>query len=113
MGGSVMNSVILRIYMSQSDTYKGKSSHDVVVEYLKNAGIAGATVIHGIEGYGTHNEIHTASVLRLGVDLPVIVEVIDEEEKIRNLVPELRKMLPDALITLQDIEIVSNNKNLT
>ncbi|WP_292486590.1 DUF190 domain-containing protein [Methanohalobium sp.] len=107
-----MNLVILRIYMNQSDTYKGKTSHDAVLEYLKDSGIAGATVIHGIEGYGTHNEIHTANVLRLGVDLPVIVEVIDDEEKIRNVIPHLKEMLPGALMTLQDIEIVSDSKNL-
>lgn len=105
-----MNAVLLRIYLSEKDTYKGRSAHHAVIEFLKDSYVAGATVIHGIEGYGVHSNIHTASILRLGVDLPLIVEAVDTGERIRPLLPKLREMVPKELITLQEIEIISGEK---
>ena len=105
-----MKAVLLRIYLSENDTCNGRSAHHVILEYLKDSGVAGATVIHAIEGYGVHSNIHTASILRLGVDLPLIVEAVDTEKKIRPLLPELREMVPNELITLQDVEIISGEK---
>ena len=102
-----MKAVLLRIYLSENDTYTGRSAHHAVLEYLKDSYVAGATVIHGIEGYGVHSNIHTASILRLGVDLPLIVEAVDTEERIRPLLPKLREMVPKELMTLQDVEIIS------
>ena len=102
-----MKAVLLRIYLSENDTYKGRSAHHAIIEYLKDSYVAGATVIHGIEGYGVHSNIHTASILRLGVDLPLIVEAVDTEDKIRPLIPKLREMVPKDLMTLQEIEILS------
>ena len=105
-----MKAVLLRIYLSENDTYNGRSAHHAVLEYLKDSYVAGATVIHGIEGYGVHSNIHTASILRLGVDLPLIVEAVDTEDKIRPLVPKLREMAPNELMTLQEIEILSGER---
>ncbi|MCL7410242.1 MAG: DUF190 domain-containing protein [Methanosarcinaceae archaeon] len=102
-----MKAVLLRIYLSENDTYKGRSAHHVIIEYLKDSFVAGATVIHGIEGYGVHSNIHTASILRLGVDLPLIVEAVDTDEKIRPLLPKLREIAPRELMTLQEVEIIS------
>ncbi|MDO9517045.1 MAG: DUF190 domain-containing protein [Methanosarcinaceae archaeon] len=102
-----MKAVLLRIYLSENDTYKGRSTHHAVIEYLKDSSVAGATVIHGIEGYGVHSNIHTASILRLGVDLPLIVEAVDTDEKIRPLLSKLREMVPRELMTLQEVEIIS------
>ena len=105
-----MKAVLLRIYLSENDTYKGRSAHHAVLEYLKDSYVAGATVIHGIEGYGVHSNIHTASILRLGIDLPLIVEAVDTEERIRPLLPKLREMVPKELMTLQEVEIISGEK---
>ncbi|WP_407282965.1 DUF190 domain-containing protein [Methanolobus sp. WCC1] len=102
-----MRTLLLRIYLSENDKYKGKNAHHAVIEFLKNKGIAGATVHHCIEGYGVHHKIHTASVLRLGTDLPVIVQAVDKEENIRNIIPELKDMLPTELMIVQDVEVVS------
>ncbi len=102
-----MKAVLLRIYLSENDTYNGRSAHHAVIEYLKDSYVAGATVIHGIEGYGVHSNIHTASILRLGVDLPLIVEAVDTEERIRPLLPKLREMVPKELMTWQEVEILS------
>ena len=105
-----MKAVLLRIYLSENDTYNGRSAHHVILEYLKDSYVAGATVIHGIEGYGVHSNIHTASILRLGVDLPLIVEAVDTDEMIRPLLPKLREMVPKELMTLQEVEILSGEK---
>jgi PII-like signaling protein len=102
-----MKTLLLRIYLSENDRYKGKNAHHAVIEFLKDKGIAGATVHHCMEGYGIHHKIHTASVLRLGTDLPVIVQAVDKEEKIRNLIPELKEMLPTELMVVQEVEVVS------
>ncbi|WP_321429328.1 DUF190 domain-containing protein [uncultured Methanolobus sp.] len=102
-----MRTLLLRIYLSENDRYKGKNAHHAVIEFLKDKGVAGATVHHCMEGYGIHHKIHTASVLRLGTDLPVIVQAVDKEEKIRNLIPELKEMLPTELMVVQEVEVVS------
>jgi PII-like signaling protein len=99
--------VILRIYLSDNDRYKGKTAHSQIIEFLRDSGISGATALHGIEGYGVHSKIHTASILRLSEDLPVIVEAVDTEENIRPIIPKLRQMVPGELITLEDVEVVA------
>lgn len=98
---------ILRIYLSENDRCDGRPAHEVILEFMRDSKIAGATVLHGIEGYGVHSKIHTTSILRLGTDLPMILEAVDSEEKIRKIIPELRRMVPKELITLQQVEIIS------
>ncbi len=105
-----MRALLLRIYLSDNDTYKDKSAHHAVLEFLKDEGIAGATVHHCIEGYGVHDKIHTASVLRLGTDLPVIIQAVDREERIRDIIPKLKSILPGKLIIIEEIEIVSGKE---
>ncbi len=102
-----MRTLLLRIYLNENDKYEGKTAHHAVIEFLKDQGIAGATVHHCTEGYGIHHHIHTASVLRLGTDLPVIVQAVDFERKIRKIIPELKEMLPTELIIVQEVEVVS------
>ncbi|AFV24301.1 hypothetical protein Mpsy_2095 [Methanolobus psychrophilus R15] len=105
-----MRALLLRIYLSENDMYKGKSAHHAVLGFLKEEGIAGATAHHCIEGYGVHEKIHTASVLRLGTNLPVIIQAVDREEKIRDIIPELKRILPGKLIIIEEIEIVSGER---
>ena len=102
----IMRHVILRIYLSEKDSYRGKAAYHAVIELFKKAGIAGATVHHCMEGYGVDHVIHTANVLRLGADLPIIVQAVDVEENIRAMIPELRQMLPRELMILQEVEII-------
>jgi PII-like signaling protein len=101
-----MKHVILRIYLSEKDTYRGKAAYHAVIEFFKKAGIAGATVHHCIEGYGVDHIIHTANVLRLSADLPIIVQAVDTDDSIRAIIPELRQMLPRELMILQEVEVI-------
>jgi hypothetical protein len=98
------------VHLSENDTYKSKSAHQAIIEFLLENDVAGATVIRGIEGYGVHSVIHKTSILRLGMDLPIIVQAVDEEEKLRNTLPKLKKMIPDELIVMQDVEILAGDK---
>ena len=101
-----MPSALLRIYLKQNSTYHGKSVHEAVLKFLLDSGIRGATLLRGIEGYGADRKIHTLKILELSNDLPVVVEAVDDEEKIRALVPQLREIIGKELMTMQAVEIL-------
>ncbi len=77
------------------------------MELLRERGIAGATVLRGIEGYGAKARLHTARILRLSEDLPILIEVVDREDRLRAILPELDAMVVDGLITLESIEVIA------
>lgn len=101
---------LLRIYLGESDHYHGKSLYEAIVHKAHELGLAGTTVLRGIEGYGAHSRIHTAKILRLSEDLPVLVEIVDSEEKIRAAMSHFDAMIDTAggggLITLEKVEII-------
>ena len=97
---------LLRIYLKQNATYHGKSVHVKVLEFLRDSGISGATLLRGVEGYGTDRKIYTVKILELSHDLPVVVETVDDEEKIRALIPQLREIVGKELMTMQAVEIL-------
>lgn len=95
----------LSIYVGESDQWHGKPLYVAIVERLKQQDIAGATAIRGIEGYGANSRIHTARILRLSEDLPVVVEAIDVAERIERVLPMLDEMVTEGLITIEDVEV--------
>jgi PII-like signaling protein len=101
---------LLRVFVGESDRYKGRPLFEAIVHKARSLGLAGATVWQGIEGYGAHSRIHTAKILRLSEDLPIIVEIVDSEEKIRGLLPHIDAMMEAAhsggLVTLEKAEII-------
>jgi PII-like signaling protein len=101
---------LLRIFVGESDRVGGHPLHSVLVRKARELGLAGATVWRGIEGYGARSRIHTASILRLSEDLPILIEIVDSEEKIRDVLPEIERLLEEAggggLITLEKAEII-------
>ena len=105
-----MKAKLLRIYIGESGRYEGKPAYHAIVEYLRSKGIAGATVFRGFEGYGVHSILHTASILRLSEDLPVIIEVVDTEERLEPVIPQIRKMAKDKLMTIQDVDILAGHE---
>jgi len=98
--------VLLRIFIGESDEYKGKPLYRYLVELFKKEGLAGATVLRGIEGYGKTSVIHTSAILRLSIDLPIIIEVSDTREKIEMIKPKLEGIINGGLITEEKIRIV-------
>ena len=97
---------LLRIFVGEADRWRGKPLAEAIVLMLREEGLAGATVVRGIEGFGANSRIHTAHVLRLSEDLPVVIEVVDQEERIRNVLPKLDEMVGEGLVCLADVEIV-------
>lgn len=98
--------VRLKIYVGESDRYQGKPAYQVVVQLMRERGLWGATVTRGIYGFGKRSRLHTASALRLSEDLPLIIEVVETEEKVRSLVPELSAMVKGGLITIEAVEVL-------
>lgn len=102
----------LSIFIGETDHYGHQSLHMAIVEMLRRQGCGGATVTRGIAGFGASSLIHTASILRLSMDLPVVITVVDRPERIDRLIEPLRRMAPHALITVQNVEIVQSSAPL-
>ncbi len=98
--------VLLRIYIGESDMFNGKPLHQYLVELFRKEGLAGATVLRAISGYGKTSRLHTTSILRLSTDLPLLVEVADKREKIDAIKPKLEGIIKGGLITEERIKIV-------
>ncbi len=98
--------MLLRIFVGEDDRWKGKPLYEEVVRFLRAKGMAGSTVLKGVEGFGAHSRIHTARILRLSQDLPVVIEVVDREEAIRAVLPELQAMIQEGLVTLERVEVL-------
>jgi PII-like signaling protein len=96
----------LTIYVGDSDKHGRKPLHLALVELLHNEGISGATVLHGIEGYGSHEQIHTARILDISGDLPVVIVAVDLPEKIEAVLPKLDEMIGEGLVTTEEARVV-------
>ena len=99
--------LLVRIYIGESDHWHGRPLYQAIVEFLRERHIAGATVLRGIEGFGAKSHLHTTRILRLSEDLSILIEIVDEETRLRAVLPELDAMVADGLITLEKVEIVA------
>lgn len=99
------NARLLRIFIGESDTYQGRPLFQAIVETLRRHGLAGATVLRGIEGFGKSSRLHTAHILRLSEDLPIVIECVDTDEKVEAVLPALDAMIGDGLITMERVEV--------
>lgn len=98
---------LLRIYIGESDHHRGTPLAHAIVVAARKHGLAGATVLHGVEGYGANSRIHTTSILRLSEDLPVVIEIIDATSKIESFLPLLDEMVHEGLIvTIEKVNVV-------
>lgn len=98
--------VLLRIFIGESDTWHGTSLHLALVREAKNQGLAGATVLRGMEGYGAHSRIHTTRLVDLSPDLPIVVEIVDTEEAIQRFLPTVQAMVHEGLITWERVNVI-------
>lgn len=97
---------LLRIFVGESDRHGGRPLYEAIVLEAKRQGLAGATVFKGFMGFGAHSRIHTAKVLQLSEDLPVMIEIVDTEERIRAFLPVLDGLLKEGLVTLEKVEVI-------
>lgn len=106
--------LLLRIFIGESDKYEGLPLFEWIVRKAREKGLAGATVIRGIEGFGAHSRLHTTKILRLSEDLPIIIEIVDTLEKIENFIPLVDEVIEEGLATIEKVDIRfyrSGNKN--
>ena len=97
---------LLKIFIGESDTYKGKSLYEAIVLKARELNLAGATVFRGIMGYGAASRIHSIKLLRLSEDLPVMIEIVDTEENIDRILPFLDDTVKEGLITMEKARII-------
>jgi PII-like signaling protein len=97
---------LLRIFLGESDRHDGRPLYEAIVLKARELHLAGATVIRGSMGFGAHSRLHTAKVLRLSGDLPIVVEIVDSREKIDELMPFIDEMVTEGLVTLERVEVI-------
>jgi PII-like signaling protein len=97
---------LLRIFIGEADKWHGRPLHEALMDQARAWGLAGASVFKGFEGYGAHSRIHSAKILQLSEDLPVLVEIVDTEEKIRAFLPVLDAMVQEGLVTMEKVEVI-------
>jgi PII-like signaling protein len=98
---------LLRIFIGESDRWHGKPLYEAIVEVARREGLAGATVIRGIEGFGADSTLHTSRILRLSEDLPVVIEIVDRPERIDAVLPMLDQMVSEGMVTLESVRVIS------
>ena len=97
---------LLRIFIGESDRWHHQPLYEAIVLKARELGLAGATVLRGPMGFGANSRLHTAKILRLSMDLPMVIEIVDTAGKIQNLLPHLEEMVLEGLITLEDVQVL-------
>jgi len=97
---------LLRIFIGESDKFHGRPLYEMIVEEARRRGMAGATVLRGTLGFGANSRIHTAKILRLSEDLPMVVEIVDAPEAIGAFLPDLDAMMTEGLVTLEKVSVI-------
>ena len=100
------NGKLLRIFIGESDRWHRQPLYEAIVLKARELGLAGATVLRGPMGFGASSHLHTAKILRLSMDLPIVIEIVDAEAKINLLLPHLDEMVTEGLVTLEDVRVL-------
>jgi PII-like signaling protein len=98
---------LVRIFIGDSDRWHGKPLYEEIVRRVRDEGLAGATVVRGVEGFGASSHLHSARILRLSEDLPLLIEIVDTEEHIRRILPILDEMVVDGLVTIEKVHVIT------
>jgi len=97
---------LLRIYIGESDRWERRPLYEAIVLAAREADLAGATVLRGLMGYGRHSRVHTAKILRLSEDLPIVIEIADRTDKIEAFLPTVDRMVTEGLVTLEKVRVL-------
>lgn len=98
--------VLMRIFVGENDKYGRLPLFESLVDLFRREGCAGATVLRGVAGFGAHSVYHTDRLLRLSTDLPVVVEVVESEERLQALMPQLNEMMDGGMITMEKVQVI-------
>ncbi len=103
---------LLRVFVGESDTWQGRPLYEAIVLKARELHLAGATVLRGLMGFGANSRLHTAKILRLSEDLPMVVEIVDAREKIDQLMPFIDEVVGEGLVTLEPVEVIRYRGNV-
>lgn len=103
--------ILVRIFIGEDDRFDGKPLYEAIVERARKEGLAGATVLKGVLGFGCHSRIHSAKLLRLSEDLPIVVEIVDFAEKVKPFLEQLDGMIKEGLVTTEKVQVVAYRAN--
>jgi hypothetical protein len=98
--------VLMRIFIGESDRHGHRPLYETLVELFREEGLAGATVLRGVSGFGAHSVFHSAKLLRLSADLPMIIEVVDAQERIDAVLPRVDELMDGGLVTLEKVTVI-------
>ena len=98
--------VLMRIFIGESDQWEHRPLHAALIELFRRSGLAGATVLKGVAGFGAGSVVHTASLLRLSADLPLVIEVVDSQERLDKVLPQIDLMMSGGLITMEKVRVI-------
>jgi hypothetical protein len=98
---------LLRIFIGESDRWEGMPLYEAIVRKAREEGLAGATVMRGLEGFGAHSRIHTTSILRLSQDLPILIEIVDLPDRIQKILPALDRMVAEGMMTIEKVRVIA------
>jgi uncharacterized protein len=98
---------LLRIFIGESDRFAHRPLHEVIVEEARKRGMAGATVLRGTLGFGAHSRVHSAKILRLSEDLPMVIEIVDTAEKIEAFLPDLDLWMDEGMVTVEKVRVIT------
>ncbi len=99
------NGKLLRIFIGENDKFEGQPLYEWIVHKARESGLAGATVLRGLEGFGAHSRMHTAKILRLSSDLPIVIEIVDTAQKIESFLPTIDNSVGEGLATVERVEV--------
>lgn len=97
---------LLRVFIGESDKWHGKPLYEAIVLKARELHMAGATVLRGPMGFGAHSRLHTAKIMRLSEDLPIVIEIVDSKEKLDELMPHIDQMVQEGLVTLERVQVI-------
>ena len=103
--------MLLRIFVGETDQYKGKALYEQIVIKARELNLAGATVLRGVMGFGADSRMHSAKILRLSEDLPIIIELVDTEENLNTLITFIDEVVTEGLITLEKVRVIKYRHN--
>ena len=105
------DAMLLRIFIGESDRWHHEPLYEAIVLKARELGLASATVLRGPMGFGANSRLHTAKILRLSMDLPMVIEIVDTDEKIQHLLPHLEEMVLEGLVTLEEVQVLKYRAN--
>ncbi|MCF6179881.1 MAG: DUF190 domain-containing protein [Geopsychrobacter sp.] len=106
MPGFAGEKTLMRIFISEADRHAGEPLYKILLEMLLRQGFAGATVLKGVAGFGANSVVHTDQLLRLSVELPLVIEVVEDEEKIQQIIPQFDSLMEGGMITLEKARVI-------